>query len=244
MNMQGGNLMAELYADYVPILKAISDETRLKIIDMLSCGEMCACDILEEFSISQSALSYHMKILSESGLVNAVRDGAWMRYTLNKDKTNEVISFFNQITSDKKDCICKKCKDKVLISNLKEDFIMKKIEIFDPAMCCSTGVCGPSIDPELMRIATVISSLKEKGVIIQRHGLSTDPQEFISNQVINDILQKDGAEVLPITLVDGLVAKTKGYPTNEELSKWLEIEIDAEPKKKSGGCGCGSEGCC
>ena len=76
--------MNQSYAEYVPILKAVSDETRLKIIDMLSCGEMCACDILEEFSISQSTLSYHMRILAESGLVNAIRDGAWMRYTLNK----------------------------------------------------------------------------------------------------------------------------------------------------------------
>ncbi|SHJ27271.1 ArsR/SmtB family transcription factor [Parasporobacterium paucivorans] len=100
--------MTGLYAEYVPILKAISDETRLKIIDMLSCGEMCACKILEEFSISQSTLSYHMKILAESGLVNAARDGAWMRYTLNKDKANEVLSFFAQITRDKNDCICKK----------------------------------------------------------------------------------------------------------------------------------------
>jgi DNA-binding transcriptional ArsR family regulator len=69
--------MKHSYADYVPAIKAMSDETRLKIIDMLSCGEMCACDILEEFSISQSTLSYHMKILSESGLVNAVRDGGF-----------------------------------------------------------------------------------------------------------------------------------------------------------------------
>lgn len=100
------------YAEYVPAIKAMSDETRLKIIDMLSCGEMCACDILEEFSISQSTLSYHMKILSESGLVNAVRDGAWMRYTLNKEKTNDVIAFFTGITNEKDDCICKKCKSK------------------------------------------------------------------------------------------------------------------------------------
>ena len=104
--------MNQSYADYIPILKAISDETRLKIIDMLSCGEMCACDILEEFSISQSTLSYHMKILAESGLVNADRDGAWMRYTLNKDKTNKIISFLTQITSDKEDCICKKMLNK------------------------------------------------------------------------------------------------------------------------------------
>jgi ArsR family transcriptional regulator len=104
------------YAEYVPVFKAVSDETRLKIIDMLSCGEMCACDILEEFSISQSTLSYHMKILVDSGLVNGVRDGAWMRYTLNQDKTDAVISFLSEITSNKLDCICnnragRDCKD-------------------------------------------------------------------------------------------------------------------------------------
>lgn len=103
--------MKRSYAEYVPVIKAMSDETRLKIIDMLSCGEMCACDILEEFSISQSTLSYHMKILTESGLVNGVREGAWMRYTLNKEKTNDFIAFFTCITGDKEDCICKKCKN-------------------------------------------------------------------------------------------------------------------------------------
>ncbi|MGI6713267.1 MAG: ArsR/SmtB family transcription factor [Bacillota bacterium] len=94
---------------YVQVAKALSDETRLKIIDMLSCGEMCACDILENFSISQSTLSYHMKILTESGLVNAVRDGAWMRYTLNKGKISDVLAFFTHIMNEKEDCICKKC---------------------------------------------------------------------------------------------------------------------------------------
>lgn len=102
--------MVYSHAKYVPAIKALSDETRLKIIDMLSCGEMCACDILEEFSISQSTLSYHMKILAESGLVNAVRDGAWMRYTLNKDKVNEVMGFFAYITNNKQTCICKNFK--------------------------------------------------------------------------------------------------------------------------------------
>jgi len=121
---------------------------------------------------------------------------------------------------------------------------MKKIEIFDPAMCCSTGVCGPSIDPELMRMATVINALKEKGIIIKRHGLSSEPQDFISNKIISDILQKEGADILPVTLVDGEVAKTKGYPTNEELSKWLDIEIKTKQPEKKGSCGCGTKGCC
>jgi ArsR family transcriptional regulator len=103
------------HAEYVTAFKALSDETRLKIIDMLSCGEMCACHILEKFSISQSTLSYHMKTLVDSGLVNGVRDGAWMRYTLNKERTGSVISFLTEITSEKEDCICnsivkKNCK--------------------------------------------------------------------------------------------------------------------------------------
>lgn len=120
---------------------------------------------------------------------------------------------------------------------------MKKIDIFDPAMCCSTGVCGPSIDPDLMRMAAVINSLKEKGIIIKRHGLSAEPQDFISNKVISDILQKEGAGILPVTLVDGKVAKTKEYPTNEELSVWLDTQITTNQPKPKGGCSCGPEGC-
>ena len=103
--------MVQSYAEYIPVIKAISDETRLRIIDMLSCGEMCACDILEGLSISQSTLSYHMKTLTDSGLVNAERDGAWMRYTLNKVRADEALSFITSIVSEKEDCICKRCKN-------------------------------------------------------------------------------------------------------------------------------------
>lgn len=101
------------YAEYVPSIKALSDETRLKIIDMLSCGELCACKILEAFNITQPTLSYHMKILTEAGLVSGVRDGAWMRYSLNKEKFDALKNFLNDITSFKSDCVCKevnKCK--------------------------------------------------------------------------------------------------------------------------------------
>ena len=102
--------MVRSYAEYIPVFKAISDETRLRIIDMLSCGEMCACDILEGLSISQSTLSYHMKTLTDSELVKAERDGAWMRYTLNKERIDEAFSFFTSISSEKEDCICRRCK--------------------------------------------------------------------------------------------------------------------------------------
>lgn len=124
---------------------------------------------------------------------------------------------------------------------------MKKIEIFDPAMCCETGVCGPSIDSELLRMATVISGLKEKGINIKRYGLANEPQEFISNNTIGDLLQAEGAEVLPVTLIDGEVVKKKEYPTNDELSTWLGVEIatkQTKEEKEEGGCCCGPKGCC
>lgn len=87
-------------SDSALIFKAMSDETRLKIIEMLCCDELCACDILEEFAFTQPTLSYHMKILTESGLVNARKDGAWTRYTLNLELMHSLLTFLEHITSD------------------------------------------------------------------------------------------------------------------------------------------------
>ena len=99
--------MQKTYDEFLPMIKAISDETRLKIIDMLSCGEMCANDILEKFNLSQSTLSCHMKILSDAKIINANREGAWMRYTLKKDSVVELIDYIKYIIKDKDECICK-----------------------------------------------------------------------------------------------------------------------------------------
>ena len=94
------------YAEYVPVLKALADETRLKIIDMLSCGELCACKILEPLSITQPTLSYHMKILTECGIVSARREGAWMYYTLYTDRLRDLTGYINALTAWKENCIC------------------------------------------------------------------------------------------------------------------------------------------
>lgn len=108
---------------------------------------------------------------------------------------------------------------------------MKKIEIFDPAMCCPTGLCGTNINPELMRIAVVIETLKRQGVTVIRHNLRDEPQIYVSNHTINDYLQKYGAEALPITLVDGEVAVSKTYPTTRQMSEWTGINLDFMPAK-------------
>ena len=96
-----------LQAEYAPVFKALGDETRLKIIEILSCGELCACDILESFHITQPTLSYHMKILTECKLVNSRKEGSWIRYSNNKELISAIKMFWEVITTDQENCICK-----------------------------------------------------------------------------------------------------------------------------------------
>ena len=93
-------------------------------------------------------------------------------------------------------------------------------------------MCGVNIDPELMRIAVVIESLKKKGVIIERFNLRDHPQVYVDNKKINEYLMKESAEVLPITTLDGEVVLTKQYPSNKQIAEWLNVpEEDLTVKK-------------
>lgn len=109
---------------------------------------------------------------------------------------------------------------------------MKTIEIFDPAMCCPTGLCGTNIDPNLMRIAVMIEHLKKQGIIVTRHNLRDEPMVYVSNKVINEHLQKHGAESLPITLVDGKIAVAGSYPTTQQMSEWSGVNLNFMPISK------------
>lgn len=123
---------------------------------------------------------------------------------------------------------------------------MKKMIIFEPAMCCSTGVCGPSVEPELLRISTVISNLKNNGVLVERYNLTSNPQIFVDNKEINRMLNTNGIEVLPVTMVDGNVVKIKAYPTDGEICKHLGVSekyLKGTVTKITRGCGC-KGGCC
>ncbi|HHY78723.1 MAG TPA: winged helix-turn-helix transcriptional regulator [Clostridiales bacterium] len=97
--------------EYAQYMKALSDETRLKIFLMLSDGELCACKILEEFNITQPTLSYHMKILCDSGLVKGRKDGIWMKYSINEEALAAIKVLFNEIevkSVDRSEC-CTEC---------------------------------------------------------------------------------------------------------------------------------------
>ena len=95
------------HTDYALLFKVLSDQSRLMIIDMLSCGELCACVILEKFNITQPTLSYHMKALCDSGLVNGRKQGKWMYYSLNGEVIKSIQMFLDEISTSNDDCVCK-----------------------------------------------------------------------------------------------------------------------------------------
>ncbi len=99
--------MSNKYEESIGLFKALADTNRLMIVDMLSCGELCACKILEKFNITQPTLSHHMKILCGCGLVRGRKEGKWTHYSLNNDKVRDFKTFLSSITTDKEDCICK-----------------------------------------------------------------------------------------------------------------------------------------
>lgn len=122
---------------------------------------------------------------------------------------------------------------------------MKTMFIYEPAMCCETGLCGVGVDPELLRISTMIAWLKKAGVEVKRFNLSNAPQEFVKNKEINALMMSEGVEVLPVTVLDGKIVKTEKYPTNDELAALLGIPASAmNQQRPQGGCGCGGNGCC
>lgn len=128
---------------------------------------------------------------------------------------------------------------------------MKKMTIYEPAMCCSTGLCGVGVDPELLRISTVLNTLKKNGIDIDRFNLSNAPTEFVKNKAINDLITTKGADVLPATVLDGEIIITGRYPTNEELTNLLNVSgsiLNEQPKvdetQKSEGYGCSGGTCC
>lgn len=102
--------MEQVYIDTAKMLKAISDPKRLRIVDMLSCGEMCACVILESFRIAQPTLSHDMKVLVEAGIVRDRREGKNTVYSLDKEALARLHQTLGRMFENKPDCICRQSR--------------------------------------------------------------------------------------------------------------------------------------
>jgi hypothetical protein len=98
-----------------------------------------------------------------------------------------------------------------------------RIEIYDPPLCCPTGLCGPTADPVLLDLNEALLTLKSEEVASRRYLLNTHPQAFVSNPDVFRLLREKQIAVLPITVVDGAIAKTGAYPSLAELREFLAL---------------------
>jgi hypothetical protein len=105
---------------------------------------------------------------------------------------------------------------------------MSKVQVFDPPMCCSTGVCGPEVDPALVRFAADLEWLKSKGVEVERFNLSQGPAAFLDNPVVAQAM-RERADALPMLIVDGKVAAQGRYPDRGALAAFVGAKLEAEP---------------
>lgn len=102
---------------------------------------------------------------------------------------------------------------------------MKTLQIFDPAMCCNTGVCGVDADQQLVSFAADVDWAKKQGAQIERFNLAQQPMTFVENAVVKSFLERSGQEGLPLILLDGEIALTNRYPRRAELARWLGLSI-------------------
>jgi arsenite-transporting ATPase len=130
------------------------------------------------------------------------------------------------------------------------------IRVFEPALCCNTGVCGTDLDRALVDFTADLHHLPAQGVDIERHNLANDPSAFATDETVRAFLQVAGSEGLPLTLVDGVTVAVGSYPTRGQLLAFAGVSapqavvpagatalglLDAPADT---GCGCGPEGCC
>jgi len=113
------------------------------------------------------------------------------------------------------------------------------VQVFDPPMCCASGVCGPAVDPELVRVAADLEWLRSNGVEVVRYNLSQQPAAFVSTPVVKAALSRAGNACLPLTVTDGTVVCEGRYPSREMLARLAGLTTDAAKT-----VGAGSSCCC
>ncbi len=117
---------------------------------------------------------------------------------------------------------------------------MKRLEVYDPAMCCSTGVCGPDVDPALVQFAADLKWLQEQGVEVQRFNLSQSPAAFVENDQVKQALTEKGEAALPMVMEGGRVLSIGRYPEREELACRLTGATLGAPSTEEDPC-CGAK---
>lgn len=120
---------------------------------------------------------------------------------------------------------------------------MTTLQVYDRPMCCSTGVCGPKVDPVLPRFAADLDWLKSQGVTVERFNLAHQPAAFAAEADVKDVLASEGMKALPLVRVNGRVVCKGVYPSRDMLAAWAGVNA-ATPMPLAGCCSPGTANCC
>lgn len=129
---------------------------------------------------------------------------------------------------------------------------MPVIDVYEPALCCDTGVCGPDLDQALVTFSADVDHMRGLGAEISRHNLANDPTAFAENDDVRAFLEVVGSAGLPLTMVDGITVGTGSYPTRDQLLRYARLArttVGPAAVTELGlteipGSSCGSSGCC
>lgn len=113
---------------------------------------------------------------------------------------------------------------------------MASLQVFDPALCCSTGVCGSEVDQALVTFSADVDWAKQSGGAIERFNLAQQPMAFAENATVKRYLDLSGEAALPLLLLDGQIVLAGRYPSRDELGHWLGLKAAAPVKAVSGCC--------
>jgi thiamine pyrophosphate-dependent acetolactate synthase large subunit-like protein len=111
---------------------------------------------------------------------------------------------------------------------------MIKVEVFDPPMCCSTGVCGPNVDPALVRFARDLHWLANQKIAVERFNLAQQPQAFAASETVKAALREHGNACLPLILLNGAVISQGRYPARDELARLTGVDADLADRQPTG----------
>lgn len=130
---------------------------------------------------------------------------------------------------------------------MKKEKQVNVLKIYDPPMCCSSGVCGPKVNPELVEFAGALNTVMKRGILIERFGLSQQPDAFVSDEKVKKLLEEKGKDCLPLIFVDDELKISGRYPSASELFNLLGIEADESSiytkVKRIFKCDCTGESC-
>ena len=102
--------------------------------------------------------------------------------------------------------------------------LMSRMEIYDPPMCCPTGVCGPQVDPKLVHFAADLEWLKGKGVEVERYNLAQQPDKFVDCKSVTDAMALAGDLCLPLILANGVIVSRNTYPKRADLARMAGVD--------------------